>query len=232
MTRTIKHGQVGVTVKVNVERVSKYDIENAITQMMPDLKIDYPESFQNWKKYLDQFDEKQVLKDFPESVNEQEKYFIASKNLHSQFYNIKSQEERLSKYQVDAPFSGVLTQTSVHPGSMVRSGQVMGELMNTNNYELEASVRLADLKYVKKGSMVDLYSTDLDGDWKGKVRRIGDQIDPNTQTVLAYVAVSGANLREGMYLRGKVKGRTVKDVVELPRSLLVNQAALQFLCLA
>lgn len=200
----------------------KASLMNAITQMMPDLKIDYPDAFQDWKTYLDQFDVKQSLRSFPETNNEQTKYYITSRNLHSQFYTIKSLEERLSKYRVIAPFSGVLTQTSINTGSLVRSGQKMGELMNTNNYELEASIRLTDLKYIKSGSTVQLYSTDMEGAWRGKVKRVSDQIDPNTQTVIAYIGVTGKNLREGMYLRGTVNGKSVADAMEIPRDLLVN----------
>ncbi|MEM8906393.1 MAG: HlyD family efflux transporter periplasmic adaptor subunit [Bacteroidota bacterium] len=203
----------------------KANLMNAITQMMPDLKIDYPEGFGHWKTYLDQFDVEKTLPPFPEATSDQERYFVSSKNLHSQYYTIKSQEERLSKYRVTAPFSGVITQTAINAGSLVRSGQTMGQLMNNNNYELEANVRLADLKYVRPGSNVELYSNDLEGEWSGLVKRISDQIDPNTQTVIAYVSVRGTDLREGMYLRGKVKGKSVNEAIEIPRDLLVNQNA-------
>ncbi len=201
----------------------KAALMNGITQMMPDLKIDYPESFLQWKNYLDQYDVKQNLKPFPSPINEKEKFYVASKNIESQYYNIKSQEERLSKYTVYAPFSGVITNANITPGSVVRAGQKMGELMNKSNYELEASIRMADLQFVKVGNRVSLYSTDLDGKWSGTVKRISDQIDPNTQTAIAYVQVNGKNLREGMYLRGKVASRPINNAMEVPRELIVNQ---------
>ena len=201
----------------------KASLMNGITQMMPDLKIDYPESFQNWKSYLDQYDVKKSLKSFPSPINEKEKFYVASKNIESQYYNIKSQEERLSKYTVYAPFSGVITNANITPGSVVRAGQKMGELMNRSAYELEASIRMADLQYVKVGNKVSLYSTDLDGKWNGTVKRISDQIDPNTQTAIAYIQVNGKNLREGMYLRGKVASRPISNAMEVPRELIVNQ---------
>jgi multidrug efflux pump subunit AcrA (membrane-fusion protein) len=196
---------------------------NTITQMLPDLKIDYPESFSGWNNYVKQFDVKQELKPFPEPVTEQESFFVISKNIHSQFYNIKSQEERLSKYEVKAPFSGVITEAAINPGSLVRANQKMGSLMNNNHYELEATVRLADLAYVQPGNTAKLYSTDLKGEWTGRVTRVSDQIDPNTQTVFVYLNVSGPNLREGMYLRGQIKGRLIEDALEIPRDLIVDQ---------
>ena len=154
----------------------KSTLMNAITQLMPDLKIDYPESFIQWKTYLDQFDVNQPVRELPKPLNDKEKYFIAARNLHSQFYNIKSAEKRLSKYTVYAPFAGVITEANVTPGANVQPGQRLGQLMNKSAYELEATINLRDLKYIKKGSSVKLSSDDLGKEWNGKVARISDQI--------------------------------------------------------
>ena len=202
----------------------KSTLQNAITQMMPDLKIDYPESFEHWVAYLRQFDIEKPIQPFPKPLNDKEKFFVATRNIHSQYYNIKSAETRLSKYNIYAPFSGVITEATIHPGSLVRVGQKLGELMNTNNYELEATVRLANLNYIKVGSQVNLYSDDIEGNWKGRVKRISDQIDESTQTVVVYIGVSGKNLKEGMYLRGGVQLNNIENAFELPRDLLVDQS--------
>lgn len=203
----------------------KSTLLNAITQLMPDLKIDYTESFQQWKTYLDQFDVEKTLPAFPEPLNDQEKYFIASRNLLSQYYTIQSAEERLRKYVVKAPFSGVITQTSIQPGALVRAGQKLGELMNTSNYELQVTVPLSDLEYLTRGSKVALNSRDIAGTWTGTVRRINDQVDAGTQTVKVFIAVAGKNLREGMYMMGAIDAKPIKDAISIPRDLLINQNA-------
>jgi len=47
------------------EKLSLYaqrsSLLNAITQIMPDLKFDHPQSFDSWKRYLDEMDVKSVL---------------------------------------------------------------------------------------------------------------------------------------------------------------------------
>jgi len=201
----------------------KANLLNAITQLMPDLKVDYPESFDQWRTYLDSFDVEDELRPLPEPLNQQEKYFIASRNLFSQFYTIKSAEERLSKYKIYAPFSGVLTDVATNPGALIRVGQKLGELMNTNHYELQATVPLSDLSYIKVGNEVNLISRDIAGSWTGRIRRISDQIDPTTQTVQVFIDVRGRNLKEGMYLSGDVEASDIDNAVELPRGLLVDQ---------
>ena len=201
----------------------KSSLLNAITTLMPDLKIDYPESFQQWKTYIDNFNVEHPIKTFPKPLNDQEKYFIASKNILSSYYSIKSAEKRIQKYTVYAPFSGVITQSTIQPGSLVRAGQKMGELMGTSLYEMKAALNLEDLQFIKTGSKVSLYSDAIAGSWTGTVKRISDQIDPNTQSVIAYIGASGKGLREGMYLRGNLNSQTIKSAIQIPIDLLVNQ---------
>ena len=202
---------------------AKANLQNSIAGIMPDLKIDYPQSFPQWESYLRDFNAEQPIKAFPEAVNQQEKLFVASRNLYSQYYTIQSQEERLSKYTVYAPFGGELTVANTNVGAVVSPGQSLGTLMNTNNYELAATVSLADLDYLKPGSTVQLYSEDVAGNWTGKVRRVSNQVDPGTQTVTVFVGVSGRNLREGMYLRGEAGGSSIANATRIDRDMLVNQ---------
>jgi len=224
-----KKGDLLVRVDQEEARLSllaqRSSLMNAITQLMPDLKIDYPESFVRWKNYLDQFDVKKTLIALPDPINDQEKYFIAARNLHNQFYSIKSAEARLSKYSMYAPFSGVLTRADINKGSLVRAGQSIGQLMNTANYELEATVSMADLKYLEKGNTVELYSDDVAGTWTGKIKRISDQIDPSSQSIIVYIGVNGKGLREGMYLRGKVAANSIENAFAITRDLIINQKA-------
>jgi multidrug efflux pump subunit AcrA (membrane-fusion protein) len=203
----------------------KSSLMNAITQLMPDLKIDYPESFSQWVDYLDNYDPEASINPLPSPLNDQEKFFIASRNLYTQYYNIKSQEERLAKYTINAPFGGVITQTSINPGAVVRAGQKLGELMNTSNYELQVTVSLSDLKYIKPGNKVSLTSGDIEGEWSGRIKRVNNQVDPGTQTVKVFISVNGENLREGMYLRGDIEASSIDNAVRIPRDLLIGQEA-------
>jgi RND family efflux transporter MFP subunit len=171
---------------------------------------------------LDQFEIEAPLAVLPTPLNQQEKYFLASRNIFSQYFTIKSAEERLEKYTLYAPFSGVITQTSINSGALVRAGQKLGDLMNTNTFELEASIPLGDLKYVKKGDDVKLMSEDLNQSFEGTVVRISDQVNATTQTIMVFIRVDGKDLKEGMYLKGNIETIPVEDAIEIPRNLLVD----------
>ncbi len=220
-------GSVLVRIDDNEDRLNlqaqKSTLLNGIAQIMPDLKIDYPEAFPVWEKYLTAFDVDQPLPPLPEPRSSREKLFISARNLYTQYYNIKSLEERLSKYTLYAPFGGVLTETNINIGAVVRTGQQLGTIMATGNYELVATVPLSELDYIRTGNRVELFSPDLDRTWMGTVRRISDLIDPGSQTVQVFVGVGGQELREGMYLRGEVAARDVENAAEIDRQLIVNQ---------
>ncbi len=202
------------------QRSSLYDL---ITGMMPDLKFDYPKSFKNWESYLKNFDLNKNLSPLPEPVNDKEKYFVNGRQIVTTYYNIKNLEERYSKYVISAPFSGVLTESVVNPGTLIRSGQKLGEFVALDDFELEVDVNQEYLDILQVGEPVAL--TDLEGikEWQGIVRRVNGRLDQTTQTVKVYIGVKGENLIEGMYMEANIAARSETDALEIPRTLLVNE---------
>lgn len=200
----------------------KSDLLNLLTSIMPDLKIDFPKSYPNWQKYLERFDVNKKLEDLPQPITNQEKFFISNKNIYKLFYSIQGLEQRLTKHIITAPFDGQVLLNLVEVGSLIRSGMKLGEFLSTNYYELEISVPLSDLKFINVGTKVDIYSQDIKSNWNGSINRISDFIDQQTQTLKAYVSISGNNLKDGMYLKATIKGDFIKDVFKLPRKALIN----------
>ncbi|MEM7657882.1 MAG: efflux RND transporter periplasmic adaptor subunit [Bacteroidota bacterium] len=222
-----KEGQPLVVIDDQEQRLNllaqKSSLMNQITLMMPDLKTDYPANFRNWQAYLNNFELEKPIQAFPEPKSDQERYFISARNLYNLFYTIQSSEVRLEKYTIKAPFSGVVTESNITEGTLVRAAQPLGTFINSYSYEMEAAVGLDELPFFKAGNRVALTSTTIPGSWKGTILRISDRIDPNTQTARVYISVGGKGLKEGMYLNGQIEGKTIQQVVELPRDLLIAQ---------
>ncbi|WMJ74144.1 HlyD family efflux transporter periplasmic adaptor subunit [Cytophagaceae bacterium ABcell3] len=198
------------------------ELHNLITDMLPDLKLDYPESFEAWDRYLRKLDVKKTLTPLPEPVSEKEKFFVASKNIYNLYYTVKSQEERLAKYNISAPFSGVVAESLIDPGTLVRSGQKLGEYIDPSVFELRTTISLKDLNFIKPGDKVNLQSSDIKGVWTGTVARISDKLDENTQSAKIFVQVSGKGLKEGMFLSGGVSIGNIDSATALPRNILLN----------
>lgn len=196
---------------------------NNIVAIMPDLKFDLPDSFKQWQKYLDEFDIQGTVKELPKPLNDREKYFINAKQIVSTYYSIKNLEERLLKYKIFAPFSGILTEALVDPGTLVRTGQKLGGLINPAVFELEANVNAEYLDDLRIGKKVAVKSLQGNNQWNGFVKRINGLIDPTTQTVQVFIQVSGRGLTEGMFLEATIMAKTEGNVVEIDRSLLSNE---------
>ena len=162
----------------------------------------------------------------PPFLSEKEKYFINSKNIVTTYYNIKNLEERHKKYRIHAPFYGVVTESFVNPGALVRPGQKLGVILNPSAYELPLSINESYKDYVTIGKSVKLYNLDRTASWNGKIARINATINTQTQGIQTYIEVYGKELKEGMFLEADIEGKTVSRGVEVPRKLLVNNTRL------
>jgi len=203
-------------------KAQKSQLYNQIVSILPDLRFDYPDAFQKWESYANAFNVEDRLKALPTSSSDREKLFIASKPLGTTWYTIKNLEERLSKYSIYAPFSGILTESNVDKGALVRGGQKLGEFINPSHYELEVALNSSYADLLKVGSTVSLTNVEGTKTWSGKVSRLNSLIDPNTQTLQAYIKVNGKGLREGMYLEAKLKAKNEANTFEVSRKLIVD----------
>jgi len=223
-----KSGNVLIRLNNAEEKASllsqKSNLQNLLVGILPDLKFDYPDAFDKWQTYIKDYDVNANLKPLPEATSEREKLYIAGQNIITTWYTVKNIEERMTKYTIYAPFSGVLTEAAINKGSLVRAGQKLGEFINPNVYELEVAVNSTYADLLSVGSTVKLQNVEKTKDWNGRVTRINDLINPNTQTIQAYIQMTGRGLREGMYLEAILKAKNEKNTFEISRKLLVDNS--------
>ncbi|MEM8527335.1 MAG: HlyD family efflux transporter periplasmic adaptor subunit [Bacteroidota bacterium] len=193
-----------------------------VMNLLSDLESDHPEAFPKWKTYADSFDHKKILPELPAFTSEREKYLFNLHNIPGQYLDIKTQEDRLSKYHIKAPFSGIITQSNVDYGDIISPGAPLATLLGTSVYEYEAAVNEEDIAYLKIGNTVTLQNTNTGKNYEGRILRTGGIIDANTQTIPIYISVSGRDLKQGMYLEGEVKGKSFEQVAAIPSNLITR----------
>ena len=201
---------------------SKSNLYNSIAAIMPDLRLDFPDIFNKWQNYLTSFDLSKTTPKLPEMTSDKENYFITGRSIVSNYYNVKNLEQRLAKYYISAPFSGILTEALVTEGTLIRSGQKLGEFIDPSVYEMEVAISKTYANLLKVGETVALNNLDKTETYKGKVSRINGSIDANTQTITAYIEVKDANLKEGMYLEANLNAKEENDAIEIDRNLLLE----------
>jgi hypothetical protein len=197
-----------------------------LVQLVPDLRIDLPEQAAKWDAYLKSVPVDGQLPDLPKLASEQERNYLAGRGVLDQYYGIRALYERRSKYVITAAFDGVVTAAGLEPGTIVTPGTRLGEFIAPASLELETAIGAGELALVKVGDTLRLTSTEGPGSWTGRIIRLGESIDVSTQTVKVFVHVEGKGLRDGQYLSGSIQAGSLNDAVSVPRSALLEDAAL------
>lgn len=223
-----RRGQVLLSIDSEEYRASvqaaKSDLYNNITSIMPDLRLDYPEAFQKWEKYLNNFDMAKAVPPLPETKTEQEQYFITGRGIISAYYNVKNLEERLAKYSIIAPYDGILTEALVNKGTLIRPGQKLGEYIDPSVYELEVSIAKKFSDILEVGKKVELSNLEGTQTFEGTVSRINGKVNQETQSIRVFIRVENPELSEGMYLEAKLDAKEEQNAIEIPRELLVERS--------
>lgn len=195
---------------------------NQLVLLLPDLKFDYPEAVKSWEKYISNFSVDKPTPELPEPTSEKEKLFIISRNIYTLYYNIKNSEQQLDKFVITAPYDGILIEALADPGTLIRSGQKLGEFISPYTYELEVAINTSYADLLSKGKSVKLHNVDRSKSWDGIVKRVNSTVDPGSQTIPTYIEVRGTELKEGMYLEADIEAKMEKNVFEIDRKLLVG----------
>ncbi|MBT8244018.1 MAG: HlyD family efflux transporter periplasmic adaptor subunit [Winogradskyella sp.] len=203
-------------------QASKSLLYNAIAAIMPDLRLDFPEVFQKWQNYLNTFDMDKTTPKLPEMTSEKENYFITGRGIVSSYYNVNNLEQRLVKFNIRAPFTGIITEALVTEGSLIRNGQKLGEYIDPTTYEMEVALSKTFANLLKVGETVQLNNLEKTQEFTGTVSRINGSIDATTQTITAYIEVKDKSLKEGMYLEANLNAKSEPEAIEINRSLVLD----------
>jgi len=201
---------------------------NIITGIMPDLKSDYQDNYQEWLLYLDNIDINEPLAELPSTKSKGEKFFVTSRGVYTSFYRLKAQENRLSKFTIRAPYTGIITNAMVDVGGLVSPGQPLATIIS-NEFEIESGVSVKLAAQLKVGEKITFSSNEMPGSWVGTLIRVGGTIDAQTQNIPVYFQISGQNIKPGMYLRGAYESASFDDVYVIPSSALGRDQAVLIL---
>ncbi len=194
---------------------------NALLGVLPDIKADFPEHFEAFEAYYNGLSLEGSLPALPAASDKLEKFLIA-RGLSSSFYQVKSAEERLAKFSIRAPFNGVVASALVKKGNLVSPGRALGTFVSDGDFELTSAVTLSYAEELRVGQPVEFTSPDVAGTWSGTIARMSPVVDAASQSVNVIAKVKDAELREGMYLTGKVEDVVVFDALEVPAYMVFD----------
>jgi len=200
------------------------EFQSLVTSILPDIKLEFPEEQKKWDDYLNSIIVDRPIPQLPETKTRKEKFFVTGRKVYTTYYNIKNLEARLDKYTLRAPFKGIVTESNINPGGLVRSGQKLGSFSNTSVYELELSITASEASLINIGDKAMISSHDNVNSWEGIVSRINSAINLNTQTVSVFIETSSKGIKEGMFPNARIFSGSILNVYAIPRNLIFDNS--------
>ena len=211
---------------------AKSEFLNALSSVLPEIKIDFPIDFEVWQSYFDQCDVYSPLPPLPETENQKIKLYLSRFNVYKLYFSVRNLEIRLEKHYFYAPFSGSIISADLRVGSIARNGSRLGEVINLDNLEVELPIPAEDIVWIDKTKPVILISEEMGKQWQGTIARIGNSIDPKTQSVSLFVRLNISNrgeIFEGIFLKARISGKIVKNAILIPRKILYQKNYIYFI---
>ena len=226
---SFKKGQLlSVIYKDEVElalKGRKSSFLNTLTNLLPDLRIDFPDQYDQFLKFFNTVDFDKELPELPSANNEKLKIFLSSRNILSEYYGIRQDEKKLGRHSLYAPFNGTFTEVNSEAGAFVNTGAQIAKMISTDMLEIEVPVENIYSRWIKIGDKVQIYSRDRRVIIAGTVVRKAGFVDPDTQSRSIFVRVAKSlenELLPGEYKLVEFPGQIIPQVMEMPRSAVFN----------
>ena len=135
---------------------------------------------------------------------------------------------QLAKTVIRAPFTGTIDEVFVEKGQVVApSQQGLMRIVNLNNMYVSTTVPETYIGKLKVGTEVDVYLAALGKNYKGKVRQVGNFINPNNRSFGIEVSVPNPEnlLRPNQVAKLKIIDYINKNAVVVPTNVIQEDAA-------
>jgi membrane fusion protein (multidrug efflux system) len=200
-------------------QAKKSNFLNRVANILPDLQIDFESDFETWNRFFNSIEPDKNLPSIPKIKNSKLKTFLATKNVLSDYYSILVDEERLTKYAITAPFAGTILTVNAQIGTAINPGSPVATIINTSNLEVEIPLPKDQAKMINIGSKVVL-QTESKEELIGTVKRVGESININTQSLSVFVSTNTSKLYDGMYLSAEIIAKSMDNTMKAPTSAL------------
>jgi len=134
---------------------------------------------------------------------------------------------QIAKTVIRAPFSGTIDEVFVEKGEVVAASPTgLMRIVNLGNMYVSTSIPETYIGKLKIGTEVDVYLTSLGKSYKGKVRQIGNFVNPNNRSFGIEVSVPNPEnlLRPNQVAKLKVIDYVSKNAVVVPTNVIQQDA--------
>ena len=158
-----------------------------------------------------------------QKIGSEIQYLQAQTQMLSLQRSVAQAKAMLAKTVIRAPFSGTIDEVFVERGQVVSAGaQGLMRIVNLNNMYVSTSVPESYIGKLKVGTEVDVFLTSLNKNYKGKVRQVGNFINPNNRSFGIEVSIPNPEnlLRPNQVAKLKVIDYSSKNAIVVPTNVI------------
>ncbi len=137
--------------------------------------------------------------------------------------SVAQMRAQVAKTVIRAPFSGTIDEVFVERGQVVApSPQGLMRIVNLSNMYVSTTVPETYIGKLKPGTSVDVFLTSLGKTYKGKVRQVGNFINPSNRSFGIEVSVPNPDnlLRPNQVAKLKIIDYTTNNAIVVPTNVV------------
>jgi len=212
----------GTLVSLNVkagQRVSKGQVlgkidDAGLSQQVASLENQYALAKTTFERQKNLWNQK---------IGSEMQYLQAQTQMISAQRGVAQIKAQLEKTILKAPFTGTIDEVFVEKGQVVApSQQGLMRIVNLSNMYVSTSVPETYIGKLKVGTEVDVFLTSLGKTYKGKVRQIGNFVNPNNRSFGIEVSVPNPEnlLRPNQVANLKITDYFSKNAIVVPTNVI------------
>lgn len=212
----------GTLVSLNVkagQRVSKGQVlgrvdDGGSSQQVASLETQYQLAKTTFERQKNLWNQK---------IGSEIQYLQAQTQMISLQKSVAQAKAQLGKTVIRAPFTGTIDQVFVERGQVVSaSPQGLMRIVNLSNMFVSTTVPETYIGKIKVGTEVDVFLTSLGKTYKGKVRQVGNFINPSNRSFGIEVSVPNPEnlLRPNQVAKLKIKDYVNKNAIIVPTNVI------------
>ncbi|MBN8641094.1 MAG: efflux RND transporter periplasmic adaptor subunit [Flavobacteriales bacterium] len=158
-----------------------------------------------------------------QKIGSEIQYLQAQTQMISLQKQVAQAKAQLAKTLIRAPFSGTIDEVFVERGEVVSaSPQGLMRIVNLSQMYVSTTVPETYIGKLKVGTIVDVYLTSLGKTYKGKVRQVGNYINPNNRSFGIEVSIPNPDnlLRPNQVAKLKIIDYTNPKAISVPTNVV------------
>lgn len=128
----------------------------------------------------------------------------------------------LDRTRIRAPYPGLVKAKRADLGDYVLSGTPLADLWRSDIFEIRLPVTVAEAAFIDLNAGSNAVLSDGKSEWTAPIVRTEGVVDPATRTIALIARLERLDPAPtpGLFVKARVRGRTLKGVAEVPRRAL------------